>query len=905
MNKNYLDRNLLGNSVEGQRSLGYLPELTSPSSVASSSSPSTRSRLKAVQSRDGARRAASVMQRVPQTEPSHVYEVWPAPRDTRVLAELRTPLRKERKRDQDRDALDALLPSVVSPQSPLVSVGVRNLEEVSPLRTEESIATRAGASKDILDCIQDKRQQPQLLKTLKAMISTGLARLSLEYPDQENPKTPPPTLSAMGSSSLQELQGTPSSEDHVLFQSPFAASMFARPEDRFAASRLNVFLRVGELFCSHFQTYAPILKWIFAEHMVFVEKAVALLMDERSKVARERLDLSNETARLHEYLGQLESQNHSLEESLSEVSGQVAALQKERDDAVAYAKEAKRLMEKAESTIAVQEEEKGVLARRILELERSVDDWIEKARAPARQLISLRSQLEGKTDIIKKLGEMNERALTEISVLKRQCSLLQSQRNQATPGPRAMKMLEGECADLLRRQRLLDDTIQKLTSAQAVNERELLLLREAATTNSRYDDISGAVLTPRPKILSVHLPTAPSTTVTMMEAAAKLERQDFLIRQQERTIQALAQLRDLTLEDLKRHVKVDALGVLLPSPKLSRTWLVGLGEDENIPLFLRANGRVRNLKFTLSQAKQFVRTFRANQPSGDVDPLSFAGSPMGERLQVYCASKFTIEQATEAIYSIHHAVTSVHTSDPELSLFRQILFGEVDEAVWHTHVRTVNEVKYAMLDKLKSIREGSLSKLQVCALLAKFFSLMLEEDVGRLFIALNKDHVGEGIDVYALFKDPIGKPGQFVQSLFDLLAVDRERYVVSIEEAILAQRDVATGLVTVPIFMTAALTADPSIPHDILHLRAQELFQVSELQVSAKEGLPFPDRYHDHCGSISLPLREAVRRIRFLDWRRFTKAVNPAIEGGPAPAGPAKGDPFHSSPTQEGQPAEL
>ena len=786
------------------------------------------------------------MLRVPKDTSTNYFDVWPAP--AKQKDKRHVPLRNL---DEPTYSANHRL-ETSSPPLPSSSAG---------LNADQPAMDRVSSLKTAV--------KPKLQQTLEALVSTGLAHVSLTFPEFDNPKDIP--------REVQQADCAPVvGEDEVFFRedeytSSLAQEAFSRRADAFAASRLDVFRQAADVMCSNFKTYAPVLRWIIFEYRRFLHFGMELQREERLKLYTERQALHTETGRLRDTLSDLQSENADLktlvcelEETIESMRAAHESAQRERDGAVKASEEAARMVE-------AQDNEKATLAKYILKLEKDLAKVREDAKEPARAMLALRQQMIVKEELVKKLGELNERTLNDNSALRREVALLQRARANMESAPRSVRKLESELQAALKTERQLNDSIMKLTAECAAAEKEKELALEALKSQSRYDEKTGVMLTPRPRVTATCLSDSSSTTVRMMEAAARIE---TLVREVEvcqKTIGVLTSYRELKEDDLKKHIKNESLGLMLPDARFTRKFLVGRGTDNSVPIFLRAVGRVKNQRYTLAQAQAIIRSFRSNlSTTFEVDPESMQSMGCSERLHLYLLAKYGTEGAGEVAYSLYHAL-QVYRHDPECGFFLKIVDGELDEEVWYTHARMVDDMKQALLEKLKHIREPPLSKMQTYSVLSKFFTLFKEEDVGRLFTALNKDHQGEGVDVYAVFRDPLRAPSNLVKTIFAVLAVDRERYIQSLEAAILDDSEVAAALVTPKVFVKALQRADPNCPADKIEATVNQLFQC-EVTHTKTEGLSLGDQYskEDPNGDVAVEINEFLRRLHYSNLRRYT-----------------------------------
>ena len=186
----------------------------------------------------------------------------------------------------------------------------------------------------------------------------------------------------------------------------------------------------------------------------------------------------------------------------------------------------------------------------------------------------------------------------------------------------------------------------------------------------------------------------------------------------------LAQLKGDDAVDKQNSMAIKGWSGMQVTP----TVITCMGAGDDIPLFLRYNGQVRNLKMTKGKAELAVRQIWAAKEEHDRQLRIMEEKPtsnMQEFFHAHVRKKFNQNVKSMAEFAYNLIVTlreNVHDND--CKLFLDILFGDISEEVYHDEQKEMEDVMdiAAQVDRVehdgkasgKCSKEGFLKALRVC-----------------------------------------------------------------------------------------------------------------------------------------------------------------------------------------------
>ncbi|XP_048372137.1 translin-associated factor X-interacting protein 1 isoform X1 [Sphaerodactylus townsendi] len=307
------------------------------------------------------------------------------------------------------------------------------------------------------------------------------------------------------------------------------------------------------------------------------------------------------------------------------------------------------------------------------------------------------------------------------------------------------------------------------------------------------------------------------------------------------------QLVDVLLEDL---------GAMLLREKDTFT---GLGKGDKIPIFLRYDGLVRNKKLTKKEVVSILREIWREKIF--VDQQKGKRSSLPEFFLNYFQRKFGDTIAFDWTYSTFE-IMKLYRSNEAMSVFFNILTGNLDEVTYHSHLQQLN----TLLKELTNVDVGSTGKLtseQFIIAVKAAFPYKTEEQIQELVDAAGyKPETPEEFILYKLLflEDEEGTPEPLVLKMKDQHIHEKQGYLHAMQ-AELGSREVR------PDDLRAAFCiVDPGLPDQTLESYITHVFQASKEQLDS---------------AFSLPAETVMQKLASLDLRR---------QG--APPGEAKGTPL-------------
>eukprot|EP00755_Sulcionema_specki_P030910 Sspe_Gene.95471::Locus_67749_Transcript_1_1_Confidence_1.000_Length_2428::g.95471::m.95471 len=271
----------------------------------------------------------------------------------------------------------------------------------------------------------------------------------------------------------------------------------------------------------------------------------------------------------------------------------------------------------------------------------------------------------------------------------------------------------------------------------------------------------------------------------------------------------------MEMQDLLSKLQLGAPGGGTGINIQNRKWLIGLGTGEDVtPFFLRFKGRLPNLRLPKREAEGAIHAFfREKAKSPDR-----AAMPPDRFFPIFLTERYGRERCTEMAYNIWFALQRFR-SDPDCGLFIRILLGEVDESVWSQQLRLIFQIK----DALILADEGGTRKAShedIMAAVTSIFPNKTDEALDQISQALIDDMPmdDEGLVPYMkLFdEDTDCNQSHFVETIRSQHIMEREQFLLEIEEAIIEYDDFKDGIITPPEMAKAIWSVDPGHPGDVM-----------------------------------------------------------------------------------------
>ncbi|XP_015269439.1 PREDICTED: translin-associated factor X-interacting protein 1 [Gekko japonicus] len=224
------------------------------------------------------------------------------------------------------------------------------------------------------------------------------------------------------------------------------------------------------------------------------------------------------------------------------------------------------------------------------------------------------------------------------------------------------------------------------------------------------------------------------------------------------------QLVDVLLEDL---------GALILREKET---FVPLGKSEKVPIYLRYDGMVRNKKLTKKEVVALLREIWREKIT--VDQQKGKRSSLSGFFLNYFQRKYGDTIAFDWTYTTYEMM-KLYRSNEAMSLFYNILTGNLDEGVYHSQLQQLATL-LKELTNVDSDNTGQLTSEQFIGALKSAFPLKSDEQIQELVDAAGcRPETPEEFIFYRLLflEDEEGRPEPLVSKLKDQYINDKQTYL--------------------------------------------------------------------------------------------------------------------------------
>ncbi|XP_054856263.1 translin-associated factor X-interacting protein 1 isoform X2 [Eublepharis macularius] len=294
------------------------------------------------------------------------------------------------------------------------------------------------------------------------------------------------------------------------------------------------------------------------------------------------------------------------------------------------------------------------------------------------------------------------------------------------------------------------------------------------------------------------------------------------------------QLVDVLLEDL---------GAMMLR---ERETFVPLGKSDKIPIFLRYDGQVRNKKLSKKEVVSLLREIWREKIV--LDQQKGKRSNLPEFFLNYFQRRYGDTLAFDWTYTTYEAM-KLYRSNDAMSLFFNILTGNLDEGVYHSQLQQLNTLLKELTDA-DTANTGQLTSEQFIFAVKAAFPLKSEEQIQELVEAAGyRPETPEEFILYRLLflEDEEGRPEPLVLKIKDQYLNERQAYL----------RDLRAELGNMEVrpddLRAAFYIADPGLIEQIVESYLVQVFQTSREQLDS---------------AFSLPVDMVMQRLATLDLRR-------------------------------------
>jgi hypothetical protein len=673
--------------------------------------------------------------------------------------------------------------------------------------------------------------RPALVDKMEQRIAAGISAVRFHFTDMQWEPAAPPTLPA-GVPPTWWLQDEVVYHPGVPQRSPAAENEALSSRDSlFALARLNVFRDTAKEFCCQFRHFQDILCTIFAEYDHYIRFLVRYMKQERQELAATKDHLEERVAELEAELEACQRRNAQQELEVQRMGQQILEHNEKLREATSAGEELRTKAGLFDSTVLSAEMEKGVLARQIMSLESEVKGLLKRLELPEKRIAVLEQQLSAKEDFLVYTNRQLEKAQLEAQTHKR------IGKGRAPPSQ-------------------LSDKTQTERELGAALERESRLMHLLATETKLAASFRNASLEnecPLPAILKQYEGLEGSQTMRMIgELVGHLE---IRASAERRRADDIMRLRDgYQLSD--RYSPSD----FYPEKSGACRWFLAHGMEESVPYYMRAEGRIRNCKFSLKALKMSIHTFMANESSPTSVQTDFP-----TRFHNWMAQTHG-EEVLPMTYSFMHTL-KLFPYDVDVFLFSQLLEGKSTELVW-MQPYYMGDLMKAEMEKM-SVVEGHggmrLPQGDAVYIVCKSLSTWETGHVQHLVSLIPNQGP---LEFRQLFSNKKHVECDFLQALRSLWLIERLRFLDDLQQCILEDVNITFHKVTPSMFVSALAIVDPKRQEEMVLDALQKVFGpdlVAEIPKLNPE-MPIATRF-DRSEVAMLP-EEFFKKLSMFPWVR-------------------------------------
>ena len=216
-------------------------------------------------------------------------------------------------------------------------------------------------------------------------------------------------------------------------------------------------------------------------------------------------------------------------------------------------------------------------------------------------------------------------------------------------------------------------------------------------------------------------------------------------------------------------------------------FFVGRGTGPHVPIYLRAHGKIRDMRLTKGHVETLLKKFwmarRARLKHSQVGGIK-ATEFDAFFLEWLTGETGSVGKAIDLAYNLL-SVCARYQRDPDCGIFTRVLNGEVCELAVFDQEETVERL-FEAIQKLDTRRQGLVTRISIHRVLSKLFPAKGRHDMHRLRFALITFCRGaDVVDYRALFKeDGDGNQSKFIELLRSQHLQEITSHVVDVEEAL-------------------------------------------------------------------------------------------------------------------------
>ncbi|KAM3920303.1 translin-associated factor X-interacting protein 1 [Leptodactylus fuscus] len=249
----------------------------------------------------------------------------------------------------------------------------------------------------------------------------------------------------------------------------------------------------------------------------------------------------------------------------------------------------------------------------------------------------------------------------------------------------------------------------------------------------------------------------------------------------------------------------------------------GMGVGDNVPLHLRHEGPVKNLRLSLKEVYGMVKEILKEKFA--IDQQKGRRSSLSEFMINYLQKKFG-EASYEWSYTLHE-MCRICLINEQIHSFYRVLMDQMDEDLYydlfHVHTHLLKELTTA-----ENTNAGSMTREQFRLHLRKAFPSKTPDEIQELLDIADSQLKPEDENIHykSLFnEDEEGNPCRFILTLRNQFSAERKQYLKELRSKL------GNNNVTPKELKAAFQSVDPAIDDKTLERYLARVFQVAKDQL--------------------------------------------------------------------------
>ncbi|XP_067274959.1 translin-associated factor X-interacting protein 1 isoform X2 [Pseudorasbora parva] len=269
------------------------------------------------------------------------------------------------------------------------------------------------------------------------------------------------------------------------------------------------------------------------------------------------------------------------------------------------------------------------------------------------------------------------------------------------------------------------------------------------------------------------------------------------------------------------------LEILLQEMNGQNEFFIGLGASSDVPIYLRYDGKIKNLKLNKTDVIKVIKDIWRNKT------IENEKNDYSRDLQVFLHSyleEHYTHKAGDWAYSLMESIQN-NLKDDFICLFNDILTGKVDESIYHGQTQLLSHLLKVLIQSDRT-QCGSLTVLEFREALKKAFPLKSDQDIEELLMVAQTEIRSNGVRIsyQTLYtEDTDGRHKEFLNLVKKQSTAERLQYISELR----AQLE-GKGEVDAEHLRTAFKTIDPSLDSETLDWYLSVAFKTKECELQAQ-----------------------------------------------------------------------